>query len=217
MSIIPDDLIDETLAEYRVSATPTIRSAVRTFLSLLLRWNKKISLTTITDPLQILRFHFGESMFAASAVPIRNGRLADVGSGAGFPGLPLKILMPSLDVVLIESNAKKASFLSECIRELNLLNAEVARSRFEDLEESVSKFELITARALGGYQYLCKWARENLAADGELVLWLGQEDAIRLQRVPSIQWRSPIAIPNSDRRVLLVGTHNREMFHVEHS
>src|ERR1700683_1000863 len=217
MPIIPYDLIDKTLAEYRVSATPTIRSSIRTYISLLLRWNEKISLTTITDPLEILRFHFSESMFAASAVPIRNGRLADVGSGAGFPGLPLKIMVPSLDVLLIESNAKKASFLSECIRELNLLGAEVVRRRFEDTGGRGSKFELITAPALGGYPDLIKWAQESLAPGGRLVLWLGQDDAIRLQREPSIEWRSPIAIPNSDRRVLLVGTQNREMFHVEHS
>src|SRR5579862_4995269 len=121
MSSIPDYLIEKTLAEYGVSVTSAIRSSVRAYISLLLRWNERISLTTITDPVEILRFHFGESMFAASAVPIRNGRLADVGSGGGFPGLPLKIMVPSLDLVLIESNAKKASFLSECIRELNLV------------------------------------------------------------------------------------------------
>src|SRR6202451_4266055 len=160
MPIIPDQLIDRTLKEYGISGNPFIRIGIQKYISLLLRWNERISLTTITDPLDILRFHFGESMFAASVLPIRNGRLADVGSGAGFPGLPLKIMVPSLDVLLIESNAKKASFLSECIRELNLLGAEVVRRRFEDTGGRGSKFELITARALGGYQDLIKWAQE---------------------------------------------------------
>jgi 16S rRNA (guanine527-N7)-methyltransferase len=173
---------------------------------LLLRWNERISLTTIADPLQILRFHFGESMFAASAVPIRNGRLADVGSGAGFPGLALKILIPSLDLVLIESNAKKASFLLECLRELNLDSVQVVRDRFEDLADAGLDLDFITARALGGYEELIEWAQKALASSGALVLWLGQTDATKLQKDSSLEWRSSIDIPGSDRRVILVGS-----------
>ena len=91
---------------------------IRTYISLLLRWNQSISLTTVTNSDEILRFHFGESLFAASAFSLENGRLADVGSGAGFPGLPLAMLLPDLNVTLIESNAKKFTFLSEVVREL---------------------------------------------------------------------------------------------------
>src|ERR1700693_64505 len=205
MPIISDELIDRTLQEYGVSANPQIRSGIQKYISLLRRWNERTSLTTITDPLQILRFHFGESMFAASAVPIRDGRLADVGSGAGFPGIPLKILIPTLDLVFIESNTKKATFLSECIRELSLVRAEVFRSRFEDLDERARDFDFITARALGGYEGLIEWAQESLASGGALVLWLGQDDAVKLQDESSIEWRPPILIPNSDRRSILVG------------
>src|SRR5580700_6145617 len=207
MPIISDELIDRTLQEYGVSANSDIRSGIQKYISLLRRWNERISLTAISDPLQILRFHFGESMFAASAVPIRDGRLADVGSGAGFPGIPLKLLIPTLDLVLIESNTKKASFLFECIRELSLVGAEVVRSRFEDLDERALDFNFITARALGGYERLTEWAQESLAPSGALVLWLGQDDAIKLQNKSSIEWRPPILIPNSDRRTILVGAH----------
>jgi 16S rRNA (guanine527-N7)-methyltransferase len=207
MPIISDELIDRTLQEYGVSANSDIRSGIQKYISLLRRWNERISLTAISDPLQILRFHFGESMFAASAVPIRDGRLADVGSGAGFPGIPLKLLIPTLDLVLIESNTKKASFLFECIRELSLVGAEVVRSRFEDLDERALDFNFITARALGGYERLTEWAQESLAPSGALVLWLGQDDAVKLQNKSSIEWRPPILIPNSDRRTILVGAH----------
>jgi 16S rRNA (guanine527-N7)-methyltransferase len=206
MPIIPDDLIDKTLEAYRVSATPTIRSGIRTYISLLLRWNERISLTTVSDPLEILRFHFGESMFAASVVPIRNGRLADVGAGAGFPGLPLKIAIPSLDLVLIESNAKKASFLAECVRELHLVGVEIVRSRYEDLDAGICKLDFITARALGGYKVLIRWAQNSLTSRGGLILWLGQDDATELQEESALEWRSPVPIPNSDRRVLLFGS-----------
>jgi 16S rRNA (guanine527-N7)-methyltransferase len=206
MPIISEEFIDKTLEEYQVFTTPAIRAGIQRYISLLLRWNKRISLTAITDPLQILRFHFGESMFAASSVPIRDGRLADVGSGAGFPGLPLRIMVPHLDLVLIESNSKKASFLSECVRELDLDGIEVIRSRFQDLDQSDLDFDFITARALGGYEGLIQWGQKRLASSGAMVLWLGQDDAIKLKNESSIEWRSPTAIPASDHRVILVGT-----------
>lgn len=209
MPIISDQLIDRTLKDYGISGNSFMRTGIQKYISLLLRWNERISLTTITDPVDILRFHFGESMFAASVIPIRNSRLADVGSGPGFPGLPLKILVPSLDLVLIESNAKKASFLSECLRELDLDGVEVVRSRFEDLDDVGPGFDFITARALGGYRDLIEWAQKSLASSGELVLWLGQDDAVILQKDSSIGWRSLVSIPNSDRRVILVGTRRK--------
>ncbi|MGB8542556.1 MAG: 16S rRNA (guanine(527)-N(7))-methyltransferase RsmG [Candidatus Acidiferrales bacterium] len=210
MPLISDELIEKALREYRVVTTPAIRLAIQKYISLLLRWNERVSLTTITEPLDILRFHFGECMYAAHAVPIRDGRLADVGSGAGFPGLPLKILVPSLDLVLIESNIKKASFLSECVRELSLSGVKVTRSRFEDLDKKgpdFSHFSFITARALGSYPDLIRWARQALLPNGALALWLGQNDAAKFQEETSFAWKSPIALPGSDRRVILVGTH----------
>ena len=145
-------------------------------------------------------------MFGASAVPIKEGRLADVGTGAGFPGLPLKLLLPSLDLVLVESNAKKASFLSECARELNLTGVEVNRGRFEDMKSTEHMFDYVTARALGGYPELAEWSRRRLAPSGSLVLWLGERDASETQKSSPFNWRAPVPIPGSDRRVLLIGT-----------
>lgn len=207
MTIISEQLIDKILREYGVTAlTPSVRTGIQKYVSLLLRWNQRISLTTITDPLDIIRLHFAESMFAGSAVPISNGRLADVGAGAGFPGLPLKLLVPSLNLVLVEPNTKKASFLAECVRELNLTGVEVQRSRFEDLVTTGPRFDFITARALGGYAELVEWAERQLAPRGSLVLWLGERYADEIQIGSSLEWRSPIPIPHSERRVLLVGT-----------
>jgi 16S rRNA (guanine527-N7)-methyltransferase len=192
---IPDKTIALILSEYGVAATPAFCLAIQKYISVLLRWNKKIALTTITDPPDIVRFHFGESMFGA-----------DVGTGAGFPGLPLKLLLPSLDLILIESNAKKASFLSECIRELNLTGVEVYRGRFEDIKSTESRFDFVTARALGGYSNLVTWSQRRLNLKGALVLWLGERDATEIRKSPNFSWRAPVPITGSDRRVLLVGT-----------
>ena len=206
MTSITDKAIALILCKYGVAATPALCLAIQKYISVLLRWNEKIALTTITDPPNIVRFHFGESMFGASAVPIKEGRLADVGTGAGFPGLPLKLLLPSLDLVLVESNAKKASFLSECARELNLTGFEVNRGRFEDMKSTEHMFDYVTARALGGYSELAEWSRRRLAPSGSLVLWLGERDASETQKSSPFNWRAPVPIPGSDRRVLLIGT-----------
>jgi 16S rRNA (guanine527-N7)-methyltransferase len=205
MAAITDKAIATNLREYGVATTPALCLAIQKYISVLLRWNEKIALTTITDPLDIVRFHFGESMFGAAAVPIKTGRLADVGTGAGFPGLPLKLLLTSLDLVLIESNAKKASFLSECIRELNLTGVEVYRGRFEDIKSADSRFDFVTARALGGYSYLVTWSQKRLSPGGAFVLWLGEGDAAEIRRTSSFNWRAPVPITGSDRRVLLIG------------
>jgi 16S rRNA (guanine527-N7)-methyltransferase len=206
MAAITDESIASNLQNYGVAATPELCLAIQKYISVLLRWNEKIALTAITDPLQIVRLHFGESMFGASAVPIKEGRLADVGTGAGFPGLPLKLLLPSLYLVLIESNAKKASFLSECIRELNLPGVEVYRGRFEDIRAEQNRVDFVTARALGGYSNLLTWSHRQLTPKGALVLWLGERDAMEIRKSSNFSWRAPVPIAGSDRRVLLIGT-----------
>src|ERR1700720_4422526 len=86
------DIIDKALREFQVQLTPEQLSIVQRYITMLLAWNEKVNLTAIRDPLEILYRHFCESMYAATAVPLQNGRLADVGSGGGFPGLPLKIM-----------------------------------------------------------------------------------------------------------------------------
>jgi 16S rRNA (guanine527-N7)-methyltransferase len=172
---------------------------------LLLQWNQKVSLTSLRDPAEILQRHFGESMFAASTVPISSGRLADVGSGAGFPGLALKIACPALEVVLIESNRKKSVFLSEVVRLLNLGGVEVAGSRMEDLSVRAGFASFVSARAMGNLDRILRWARKALPEEGQVVLWLGATDAERVSLRHGWRWREPIKIPGSHRRVLLMG------------
>ncbi|MGB0035889.1 MAG: 16S rRNA (guanine(527)-N(7))-methyltransferase RsmG [Candidatus Acidiferrales bacterium] len=198
-------IIQKELQIYGLNATPEFCKSVNAYTALLLRWNQRISLTTVTDPAEILQFHFGESLFAASAVPLRDGRLADVGSGAGFPGLPLKMANPNLKLTLIESNAKKAAFLSEVVRELNL-DVKVFRGRMSDMEPNSPTFDFITARALGQFDELLEWSSRILKPSGKLVLWIGKEDAGVISKSSSWVWGIPIQIPNSRRRFLLVGT-----------
>lgn len=198
--------IERSLARYGLRVSPELSASIRTYTSTLLRWNSKISLTTVVEPLEILKFHFGESFFAGAAVPIAHGRLADVGSGAGFPGLPLAMLIPHVEVVLIESNSKKATFISEVIRELGLKNASVWRGRIEEMPLGERTLDFVTARALGHHEDLLAWCGKSLSTGGKVVLWVGEDDAMMISDIAGWKWRGPIQIPDSKRRVLLVGS-----------
>src|SRR6267143_5503599 len=110
-------VIRRALGEFELPAYDGQVLQIQQYIRILLAWNEKMNLTAIRDPLEILYRHFCECMYAAVTVPVEDGRLADVGSGAGFPGLPLKIIRPKLDLMLIESNIKKATFLAEIIRD----------------------------------------------------------------------------------------------------
>ncbi len=197
--------IASLLAPYYPVEDQSLVEHIRAYIPLLLEWNEKISLTKITDPVEIVRFHFGESLFAASELKIRNGRLADVGSGAGFPGLPMAMALPDLHATLIEANAKKAAFLSEVIRRLYLSNVDVLRSRMENMRD-IEPFDFICARAIGRHANLIRWSREKLTPKGRLVLFLGEEDVQKVREMSQWNWESPIRIPDSSRRFVLSGT-----------
>jgi 16S rRNA (guanine527-N7)-methyltransferase len=205
MAELLDSQIKRLLEPYGVSASDRLCEQVRIYTSLLLEWNKRISLTTVTDPVQIVRFHFGESMFAASAVPIRTGRLADIGAGPGFPSIPLSMVNSELLSVPIESNSKKSTFMSEVARKLSLSTVQPFRGRMEEYTVTEARFDWIVARALGMHHELVAWAQRALDPAGTLVLWLGDADASEISKLPNWTWRSPIKIPDSDRRFLLVG------------
>ena len=202
---LSDQLINDTLRPYISPLASDRCERVRVYVELLLRWNQRMALTTVTDPVQVVAFHFGESFFAAPALGIERGWLIDAGSGAGFPGLALKALLDDLSITLIESNAKKATFLAEAIRSLGLSDAEVFRGRFEDFE-SLEKAEFVTARALGDFANLLAWSSRCLLPTGRDVLWVGGADADKTSSVSEWNWQPRIQIPLSQNRFLLSGS-----------
>lgn len=202
---MPDELICASLAPFGFQPSPAVTAGIRKYVNLLQRWNKRISLTSLVDTREILERHFGESFFAVHTVPISQGRLADVGSGGGFPGLPVKIARPEVDLVLIESNLRKAAFLSEVIRTLDLPGVRVLNKRMEEIDSLADSLHFVTARAVGDIPGLLNWSRSSLRADGKVVLWLGAKDAGEIFSSPGWDWRPPVPLPRSENRVLLVG------------
>jgi 16S rRNA (guanine527-N7)-methyltransferase len=199
------EIIRRALAEFQLSANDIQVLQIQQYIMVLLTWNEKMNLTAIRDPLEILNRHFCESMYAAGAVPVENGRLADVGSGGGFPGLPLKIMRPDLQVFLIESSIKKATFLAEVVRDLELTDARVLVGRYEELGEEVAPLDFVCSRALGEFAPFLEWARSERIAAKQVILWIGARDLPEIQKIRTWEWREPIPVPNSLRRLLLVG------------
>lgn len=148
---VSEETIRRALGEFQVTLNDEQVICIQQYIKILRHWNEKLNLTAIRDPLEILYRHFCESMFAAVAVPVENGRLADIGSGPGFPGIPLKILRPELEISLVESNIKKGTFLAEVIRELGLSNSRVLINRYEELGEELAPMDFVCSRALGEF------------------------------------------------------------------
>lgn len=200
-----ESLIRSALEPYHVHLTQSLVGQISAYADLLVSWNQKISLTSLRDPAEILKILFGESLLAAHLLPIDEGRLADVGSGAGFPGLALRLYRPKLDLVLIEANSKKAVFLSEIVRRLHIDHALVFPGRTEDYSKPAGQFDFITARAVGHFGELLDWTNMALAPQGRVLLWVGAAGTKEVLREPGWVWEDPLLLPESRGRYILSG------------
>ncbi len=178
------------LLQYYPEASLTLASRLKVYLDLLLRWNGRTNLTSIRDPREIVQRHFGESLFVARYLPDGAGTLLDVGSGAGFPGLPIALARPDWKVTLAESQGKKAAFLMEVVRTLGT-GIEVWPKRVEMLA-SARRFRVVTLRAVDRTSLALEEARARVAEGGWLLHLDGGEPG------------SGLPIPGSTRRVLRV-------------
>jgi len=202
---ISEETIRRALGEFQISVNSEQVVLIQQYIKTLLRWNDKLNLTAIRDPLEILYRHFCESMFAVGAIPVDKGRLADIGSGPGFPGIPLKLARPELELCLVESNIKKGTFLAEAVRELQLTNTRVLISRYEELGEEIAPLDYVCSRAVGEFQPFLEWAGSERVQAHQVVLWIGGRDLEEVRKLKSWEWNEPILIPKSLQRYLLVG------------
>jgi len=200
-----ESTIRKALSEFRIDADTNQIGQIQEYVRLLLVWNEKVNLTAIRDPLEILHRHFCESMFAANVVELRKCRLADIGTGAGFPGLALKILLSEAQIVLVESNIKKATFLAEVVRALGITGVNVLVSRYEELGDEIAPVDFLLARALGEFEIFLKWAASERVDAKRVILWVGAADVEQVLKSPGWFWEPPVSVPQSLRRVLLMG------------
>jgi 16S rRNA (guanine527-N7)-methyltransferase len=194
--------VRQLLEPFGLSLNAAQNGQVVAYLELLLRWNEKISLTSIRDPAECVRRHFGESLYLGCCAEL-SGRLLDIGSGAGFPGLCLKIRFPELAVTLLEPVAKKRAFLKEAARVCGLSGVEVRRERLEEFAGGVGAagaYESATARAVGDLEALVPLASSCMKPGGRLFLWLSGTQARQIgYPAGAIRWVKSLPVPGGGR------------------
>jgi 16S rRNA (guanine527-N7)-methyltransferase len=205
---------DVELAEGATATTLSPRQLenISTYINVLLRWNAHVNLTAVRNPEEIVTRHFGESLFAArNLFPVPNEnqevQLIDVGSGAGFPGLPIKLWAPHSRLTLIESNRKKVTFLREIIRALDLSDAEVFSGRAEAFAPAGKTLaDWVTLRAVERFDSILPLATTLSKRSGHLAIFVGKDQVKRAhQLTPGVTWGEPLAIPLSFSRTLILG------------
>lgn len=200
--------IARQLADYQVTLSPPALKQLACYLDLLLRWNRRVNLTGYRDSRQMVRRLFGESLYLARVVDLR-GWLADVGSGAGFPGLALKLAAPELRVTLIESRRKKAAFLKEVIRSCGFSNVDVVVERFESWVgclATAEKPKLVTTRAVKMEKELLDLLRAVLSEEGKGIFLTTAVQAAAIRKLGTgWDWSSEFRIPGAANCVVLVG------------
>jgi len=221
---------------FEQSLPPSMLDQISIYIDLLLRWNARINLTAIRRPEEIVTRHFGESFFLARHLfpnpcrPERNQvtreaddvaeskdpysllpRVLDIGSGAGFPAIPLKMWAPQIHLTMVESNHKKAAFLREVARALILTDVNVITDRAEILAARPDHplAEVVTLRAVERFETILPIAVTFLAPQATLALLVGSAQIPRLTSLTTLKWQPPISIPQSHTRVLSIGTRLR--------
>ena len=166
------------------------------------RWNKKMNLTSLEPGVELVVRHYCESLFLGAHLPAEHrAKIVDIGSGAGFPGVPTAILHPEFAISLLESVQRKAVFLRESTRHLG--NVTVLAQRAEEIERY---FDWVVSRAVAPREILVNVPR--LAP--RVALLVGEQGLSALKNAPGIAWAEPLRLPWGDRRFCVLGS-----FHVE--
>jgi 16S rRNA (guanine527-N7)-methyltransferase len=203
--------IEAAVAAAGLAPLPTGASAgFAKYLALLLKWNAKLNLTAIREPSAIVERHFLECIQCAQVLPAAS-TLLDFGSGGGFPGIPIALLRPGIEVTLGESQAKKAAFLREAVRTLGL-EVSIFDDRIETMDPS-RRFQAVTLRAVDKMAEACSRALERLAAGGWLVVFATSSTEAKVKNAiedatgsrGAVSWVDSVALVGRDDAFLMLG------------
>ncbi len=204
MKYVDTERIAELLEPYAGDYAPSMLQLadIATYIETLLKWNARTNLTGIRTAEEMVTRHFGESWFAAHQLLAHNSTesVADIGSGAGFPGMVLKLFAPAIHLTLIESHGKKATFLKELSRTLEFTGVEVANQRAEQLDLQA---DLVTLRAVEKFEGILPIAARLVAPGGRLALLIGEAQFEVAQKKLPGEWRA-INLPEATARILAI-------------
>ncbi len=196
-------VLERGLATLEIDADPALADGLLAYLALLARWNAVYNLTAVRDPREMLTRHLFDSLAVARYVGV--GAMADLGSGAGLPGIPLALLDRTRRITLVESNGKKARFLRTAVRELTLAHVDVFAERAESAQ--VDPKPSVIARALAPLDELVRLAEPWLASDGQLLAMKGPGAESELAMLPKgfeFVARHRLRVPDLDAERYLV-------------
>jgi 16S rRNA (guanine527-N7)-methyltransferase len=179
---------------------PRVHAQLALYLELILKWNARTNLTAIRAPEEIVQRHFGESLFVGAQLG-ECPTLLDFGSGAGFPGIPIQLLRPDIDVTLAESQGKKASFLREAVRTLGL-PTEVWSARVESMPKS-RQFHTVALRAVDNMNAAIEEASRR-AAQCVALLTTRQAQLDLPSFADKFKFSTPVQLPESANGILLI-------------
>lgn len=210
-------LLRETTAEWGIPLSDAQIAQFQRYLDELTIWNERFNLTAIHDRKAMVRRHLLDSLWLARVWPAIPDSLIDIGSGAGFPALPLKIVYPALPVTLVEATAKKAAFLQHIIDCLNLSDVRVLNERIEVVGRNSTereRYQIVTARAVAELRVLVEYALPLLRVGGHLLAPKGRNPAAEIAAAYSalrqlggeISSCLPVTIPDEEPRSLVIVT-----------
>ena len=201
-------LFAEGLQKLQLALDSADQQKLLDFLALLQKWNAHYNLTSITEPAKMISHHLLDSLAIAPFVPQSATQILDVGSGAGFPGIPLAIYFPQKHWTLLDSNGKKTRFLTQAKLELNLQNVTIVQTRMEDWRPE-QKFEVIVARAVGAIKSMVSQTNHLLSPSGKWLFMKSdyqQEDLENLNLPADIH---PLSVPGvTAKRHLIIISQN---------
>ena len=210
-----EQMLSEGAAELGVQLTSAQIRLFINYLDTLKLWNKRVNLTSLKDDRDIIVNHFLDSITAGSLIREKS-RLLDIGSGAGFPGVPLKIVLPTLDVTLLDSAHKKVAFMNELVRTLGLADIKAVWGRAEDEENGVERgvFDFVITRAVGGISEIVRLCEPYLAGNGRVIIMRGRRGEEEWKAAePSLRERFRLVARKALK--LPLGGHSRVIFAVE--
>lgn len=204
-------LIAGLLGPYVEGLSPHQLTQISTYLDLLVKWNARMNLTAVRDAENIVKRHFGESFFLARNIPTEAGDLTDVGSGAGFPAIPIHIYRPELRLTLVEAQQRKATFLREVGRAIHL-DFQVKNLRAEELvKQQPRSASVVTFRAVEKFQSILPVAAELVSrstghGSGCLAILIGSSQGAQARALlPDWRFDPEIPVPEAENRVILRG------------
>ncbi len=211
-----EEILNKYLKEINIELKKEQTEKFYKYMNLLLEWNEKINLTAITEPEEVILKHFVDSLTISKYIE-KDSKLVDMGTGAGFPGIPLKILRDDIEITLADSLNKRINFLNEVIKELNLKNIQTVHTRAEEFGKNKKyreSFDIATSRAVANLSTLSEYLIPLVKPSGKTICMKGSEikEEVEMARKAieilggKIEQEESFNLPNSDmkRNVIII-------------